>query len=548
MQRSLVRYIFEGLSRGKHNKYKIFATAFMVRLIIAYITFGSIDIVATVNNSLNAFRGGLFHNLPYFPVMPVFFWFGGVVNASTPLPLTFCYKIIPVIYDSMIAVMIYDVLRKIKPELAFKAGIFYSLCPVPVIINCMHGQWDSICLFYFILSFIVRDFYRDSFIKYFIFGIMFGFSFMVKPVTLIFLPLFIEPLICINDLGLKKYVKYQMFSLSGLVLICSVCLMLFRFYGYNTEALITRILNYSDGGIIIFGLPVNSLFARYSFLKSRFWIIPVIGGLSLFYHIFRLRTFNMILIIFALVVGVSGLAPQYLLWIVPFLIICGYFRFGALYNLIVTLFLIFYYMNPWVSPENWENMGTFAMLKCLKALMPSKMFIDEGLTEVVMTLGNHVIPYTCLTIALYVLVYAVYRKLKTLFYSDLQTNHHKLFFRIKPVYDRLVSGREAMKIRINKKLYITGNGYILFVINFWFIISIVYGLFRKMHFVTVENLATAIENKKKFYEVTMIKSHIITGNYVDAGLHDVFNIAFVIIAGALLWSVWIYKTSLVTSK
>lgn len=112
---------------------------------------------------------------------------------KTPLPFAMCYKILPIVVDSVIAILIYQIVAKKNDNHAFLSGMLYACSPLSFLINSVHFHWEPLFIFYLLLAFYVRDFYKPSFMTNAIFGISFGISLLLKPVTLIFLPLFFVP-------------------------------------------------------------------------------------------------------------------------------------------------------------------------------------------------------------------------------------------------------------------------------------------------------------------------------------------------------------------
>jgi hypothetical protein len=107
--------------------------------------------------------------------------------------------------------------------------------------------------------------------------------------------------------------------------------------------------------------------------------------------------------------GTSGLAPQYLCWVVPFAVLSGRRTFIALYSLAAGGFLLLYYQLPMVNGFNIENMGAWALLKPMGGWSPS--LPDARWRDVARLLGNYAIPLICLGLVVWVLAVSCFAPL-----------------------------------------------------------------------------------------------------------------------------------------
>ena len=204
----------------------IFAVSFFLRILFGYLFLGSIDLIScaeisqrTLTQEFNCY--GAVGN--YFPLLMMFYWFGVLFMTKTGLPLALCYKLLPIFFDSLIAVLIYEIVKKSKKALILKPtyakvsagrqvqddksrvmfhknnnyslsiGLLYACSPLSILVNGIHFHWESLFLFFLLFAFYVRDFYVDSCVKYCSFGVLFCISFLLKPVSLLFSLLFFVP-------------------------------------------------------------------------------------------------------------------------------------------------------------------------------------------------------------------------------------------------------------------------------------------------------------------------------------------------------------------
>lgn len=453
-------------------RWKIFSLALAIRAIIAFVYYGSCDINAFVTITQHTLANDL-PGLPYwnyFPAIALYLWFAGYLVIFTQLPLAFCLKIIPVIIDSLLAVLIFDIVRQSTLKSAFARGMLYALCPVPIIITCIHGQWDALFLFFMLLSFYIRSFYQDNTTTFLLFGLLFGYAILIKPVVLMFAPLFFvsragfakacgmcwqigkilitcialgtlivfslikhynlrlhdvftfaKPLIFIGGclaliliiLGVlmmvkssqqgdfMHYVRLQLSAVIGCAGMIVSALIIFYHLNFDLLKLFDDILRYCNQGVQLFGLPFAWPFSIYPvniFFKNRIWIVALLSIVAWAYYKQYLNIFHALAIDMAIIIGFSGLCPQYLMWLLPFLLITSNLRWAGVYGLFATIFLMLFYSNPYANLEVlFQNSMSFAPLKICWWLAPPAWSASAKLLTIIHILGSYLIPATCLT-------------------------------------------------------------------------------------------------------------------------------------------------------
>jgi hypothetical protein len=170
----------------KNPRTIIFIIATLVRCIIGYIFYGSIDVSAFIGINAHTFNNTLYLH-PFsiwcsFPVIPFYLWFCGFLGVNTCLPLAFCFKLIPIFFDGLLAVLLYDLIKNIRSKHAFTAGMLYALSPFSIIITCIHGAMGGYANFFFFAGF-VYPYVFSRFIKSIFF--MDCFCFFISPKTII---------------------------------------------------------------------------------------------------------------------------------------------------------------------------------------------------------------------------------------------------------------------------------------------------------------------------------------------------------------------------
>jgi hypothetical protein len=181
----------------RHPRLTIGFVAFTTRTIVAYIFYGSVDI-----DAFTEIIGCIVHDGPIsygiknwnmLPSISFYLWFAGFLATTTPLLLAVCIKLIPIFCDVALALLLYEIVLVQRASHAFGVGLLYALCPVCIVVNAIHGQWESVFLFPFLVSFYVREYGAPSYTTSVLFGVLFGLSILIKPVGLLFLPFFFTP-------------------------------------------------------------------------------------------------------------------------------------------------------------------------------------------------------------------------------------------------------------------------------------------------------------------------------------------------------------------
>jgi hypothetical protein len=378
------------LAQGKAAIYLrilIFSVAMVLKGVAGALFFGSVDLVNYATSSLALLSGGQVH-LPYLPSINAFLWFAGVLGATLPVPFPLSLKIVPILFDSLLAVLIYDLVRHSKPHLALRAGLLYACSPVALLITCFQGQWDAIALFFLLLAFALLDAGTHDSRREFLFGALFGISLLIKPIGLPFLLLF--------PLRKRRRWFVDWSAILGLTMVLGIACAAFGSYGYSTIDAAIKILAYSAKGVQTFGLPFASLLPHLYF---RLWIVLPMVLLAKRYRQRKLTAMDAMLLFYLCCLATTGLSPQYLLWPLPLLLATKRLRLAAFYTAVATAFLLLDYSNPWTSYYAFENMGVFAPLRNFSWLLPPAVLEKRELLPLIHALGNVAFPACAMVVA-----------------------------------------------------------------------------------------------------------------------------------------------------
>lgn len=366
----------------------IFAAALLTRGVAGWIFFGSVDLTNSMLNTarLMAGRDPSAVTVPYFHgVHHLLIWTAGVLATYTSLPLGFCYKIVPIVCEAVLAVAIFDAILP-NHRRARIAGFLYAAAPVGVWITSIHAQWDSISFAFMIVALVLAA--KRTPAASVLSGATFVISVLAKPMGIPFLPLLFPAPWRLFTKENRRHTFALLAGLAGATLV--YLLWMYAIGDPLTPKLVAGIVGYADHGVVLFGLP-HLFGGRASRLLS---LIPLLVLVPLYWKGYLSR-YEAVLLGLAAIIATAGLGPQYLMWLVPFLLICARDRYSALYTLLAGLFLVLYYHNPGVHQNNFENLGAYAPLCALRWLTPAADAIEAKALLLVLV-GNFLLPFSAL--------------------------------------------------------------------------------------------------------------------------------------------------------
>lgn len=369
------------------DRLLIFAVALAVRLGLAWLFFGSVD---TSNDFLNAAR--MFSGwsatqipVPYFPGIQLLLWLGGVIAVYTPLPLTFPWKFFGAFFDAALAVTVYDYLAAHGAR-ARRYAWLYVFAPVPLLIASIHGQRDAACIAFLLLSFLLLT--KGTRVAFALAGACMVLSLIVKPIALPFLPLLFAAPWAYRT---RERWTEAASIIGGALVAAIVYLTITSAAGAPvTPNAISRAFGYAGGGVQIFGFPflIGTRPNRYLALLPLLVLIPA-------YWKGLVGRERVLLLAIAVIYGTAGIGPQYLMWIVPLLLVCGHNRFAAFYSLVAGWFLVIHYHHPGPTGFNMENLGAFAPLRGASWLAPVPVLLGPN-SFLYVFLSSFLLPVSCL--------------------------------------------------------------------------------------------------------------------------------------------------------
>lgn len=173
----------------RYPRASIGIVALVSRIIPAYVFYGSCDVdaYASIIQCIMYNKPEAFGSWNYVPSVSLFLWIAGFLTVKTSLPLAFCIKIIPIIFDSAIALLLYEMVKGRNERSAFGVAMLYALCPISIVVHAIHCQYEAVFLFPLLLGFFIREYCNESYLTNALFGALLGVSVLVKPVGLLFI-------------------------------------------------------------------------------------------------------------------------------------------------------------------------------------------------------------------------------------------------------------------------------------------------------------------------------------------------------------------------
>lgn len=359
------------------SRWLPFAAALLVRCGVAFIFFGSWDLITAIRDTEKLLAGvkPSLLGVPYLPgAHALVIWSAGVIAFHTVIPIAFLYKLAACLFDAVIAAAIGE-------SRGLKVGLLYAFMPVQILVFSIHGQWDSISLALFMSGILLMR--RPGSWPAAGAGALAVASVIAKPITVPFLIFLVE--------------RRRIGPLAAGAAAAGVIYLAVLWWAGDplSGAVIRQILDYAGKGVTHLGLPV-----ALGFMPSRLvWLVPLIL-LAILYWRGRLDREDAVAIGYAFVLGLSGLAGQYLAWAAPFLLLRGHVRFAGLYGLVAGLYLTLANTSVGYDGTNYAARVAFAPLRSMAWLTPALTFVDAKVFLLSM-LGDVVLPLSCLAFAVW---------------------------------------------------------------------------------------------------------------------------------------------------
>ena len=406
----------------------VFICAFVLRVFIAAVFLGSCDSLNAVSVVPTAASHAYFY-LPYFPVIDNILGASGFLIAKLHfVPIALVPKLIPCFADSLIAVwFLLD--DRFDQRFRQRAAWLYVFCPLPLILICIQGQWDSMWVLPMVSALAMADLLKHATKRrrntLLIIGALLGIAILSKPVAIIAAGLLIPNYR--NRKSSNEWIQECCLIVIGFALTMGAFFAKFALDGTNLHRNINNVISYAGTpGFTIFGpaklwylhalsvIPVNRNVALQELtVNADFRDLSIIYVLAIvLYQIFaRVPLDKMTAAAAALLIcpAVGGLAPQYLFWPLVFIIASGRIRAAVLYALSASSLYFVFFLIPGASAVKGESSAAYLPLHSLRFLGIPRSALEWFANSPVALdiwnpLANVIVPIAMCLFGLYLLV------------------------------------------------------------------------------------------------------------------------------------------------
>jgi hypothetical protein len=402
--------------------------ALAVRLFIAAVFLGSCDTLNAIAAIPTAAVHGYFY-LPYFPVIDNILGSSSLVITKLHfVPIALVPKIIPCFADSLIAVWFLKD-NRFERRYRERAAWLYVFCPLPLILICIQGQWDSMWVLPMVSALAMSDLMKQTTTSrrrtLLIIGALLGIAILSKPVAIIAAGLLIPNFR--SRKSTNDWIQECSLIVIGLVATMGLFFAKFALDGTNLHRNLDNVVSYAGTpGFTVFGpaklwflhllsaIPLDRNVAVQELtVNSDLRDLSIIYVLAIVcYQIFaRVPLDKMTAAAAALLIcpAVGGLAPQYLFWPLVFILASGRFRAAVWYALSASSLYFLFFLIPGASAVKGESSAAYLPLHSLSFLGLPRVALEWFANSPVALdiwnpLANLVVPIAMCFFGLYLLI------------------------------------------------------------------------------------------------------------------------------------------------
>ena len=408
----------------KGRPVAVFLSAFVVRVIIAAVFLGSCDTLTTIAHIPLAGAHGYFY-LPYFPIIDNIQGSSAfVITKLHFVPVALVAKLIPCLADSLIAFWFLKD-NRFGSQFRQRAAWLYVFCPLPLILVCIQGQWDSMWVLPMVSALAMADLLRHAAAPHrrtlLIIGALFAVAVLSKPVAVIAAG-FLIPNIRSRKSS-RDWIQECVLMLVGFAATMGLFFAKFVIDGTNLHRNLDNVLSYAGTpGFTLFGpakfyslqgIAATDARLTVAAVTTDFRDLSILYVLAIvLYQIFaRVPLDNMTAAAAALLIcpAVGGLAPQYLFWPLVFILASGRVRAAVWYALSASSLYFVFFLIPGASAAKGESVTAYLPLRSLSFLgIPRsalEWFANSNVAlDIWNPLANLVVPFAMCCFGLYLLL------------------------------------------------------------------------------------------------------------------------------------------------
>ncbi len=295
--------------------------------------------------------GRLYTDTPAIYPYPPVWWLVEVVALwlaqHTPLRFVFWVELLPILADMGIVYLLYC-FTKDYVKLKNAVPALYALNPLPILVCAVQGQFDALPVFFSLLALYLLQHKK----AYYLIALALTIAVMLKAFPILLLPLF-----------LFRLERWRQRFIFAAITVLPILFILMPYFLSDFPAVQRELLSYSgypDQGWVALAWGVYKLlisgtattFLEILLVFSKFLFLTIYA--ALLYQSYRRRnsaTRPLLVLEVALVFALfyicyGGLSSQYLLWLLPFLLLLN-MKDAIIYTLIATLALLAFYNYQW---------------------------------------------------------------------------------------------------------------------------------------------------------------------------------------------------------
>jgi len=341
-------------------------TGLVLRLLLYLVSAGSRDIVTWRHFAELLEEGGFKYAyeadplLNHPPLAVLYSWVALKLSEFLGISFQYLFKFLPFIADIGSAMLIGGIYRS-RGQGFIKGFALYALFIPAIIISSFHGNTDTLCLFFLVLSGYFFEIKKNTKLS----AVALAAAINVKIIPILLVPLFFSLLKRREDF--VRFFAWLAIGAMPFIVTGSVVGSAFwrNIFAYRTMFEVWGVNFLLFYGLLPFEVPITDSIA-FSQIYSGIATKLIVGSILLLAAIqFRKQRFD----IFSLMaLGVSlflifaqGFGIQYIVYVCPLILLLR-LRFAQLFHLVAGTFCILCYVQhfeKWVPLKTWE-VGTFA--------------------------------------------------------------------------------------------------------------------------------------------------------------------------------------------
>jgi hypothetical protein len=396
----------------------VFAVSLTVRIILASVFLGGADAMNAVAVIPPA-STHTFFVLPYFPIVQ------NILGATTPLvthahflPIGLTVKLVPCLVDSLLSVWLLEN-NRFDRRYRRRSAWLYTFCPLPLILVCLNGQWDSLWILPAVTAIAMSDLLTSATkarrTTLLLIGALLGLAVLSKPSALIVAGLLL-PSFRYRESVFNWFYEAALIVMGALIMLVAFFLK-FAANGVHVHQNIIETLQYAgQPGATLFGPADLSIFRHLNSLHAQ--VLQDFRQLS-FVYVFAIVVYQLIArkpvdrmtaAAAALLIcpAIGGMAPNYLLWPFVFIIASGRLRIASVYAIVTSCLYFLFFLIPGASYNPGVNLGALLPLRSLRSLgLPLtslRWFSARAALDVWHPLANLVVPLAMCALGVFLLV------------------------------------------------------------------------------------------------------------------------------------------------